>query len=217
MTTPGPSAGGITASTPPCSPLPSERDQNFLLTTASRRAARPEDLERRGGPARDRSAERGARCTWPRWRRTSGFRVCGMPPTARPWCRVRRRGGHAAPGEAAHVGAGRDAGPRANRTRRSCCAASAPLLGAVDAALETFAHPAAERDLKWDPRRAGWIREYFAHVEDPARRTLVERLFAWSERGTLAPRARPAAPASSTTTPTTTTCSSTAPTRTRGA
>ena len=55
------------------------------------------------------------------------------------------------------------------------------LLGTMDAALSTFAHPAAARDLKWDPRQAGWIREYVRFVEDPARRTLVERLFARSE------------------------------------
>jgi len=66
------------------------------------------------------------------------------------------------------------------------------LLGTVDAALETFAHPAAERDLKWDPRRAGWIREYVHFVEDPARRNLVERLFMWSEEqlARLAPELR---------------------------
>ena len=40
------------------------------------------------------------------------------------------------------------------------------LLGTMDAALAGFSHPAAERDLKWDPRRAGWIREYFRYVED---------------------------------------------------
>jgi 4-aminobutyrate aminotransferase-like enzyme/Ser/Thr protein kinase RdoA (MazF antagonist) len=55
------------------------------------------------------------------------------------------------------------------------------LLGAMDSALATFAHSAAERDLKWDPRRAGWIHEYVRFVEDPARRSLVERLFAFAD------------------------------------
>ena len=66
------------------------------------------------------------------------------------------------------------------------------LLGSMDAALAGFSHPAAERDLKWDPRRAGWIREYFGHVEDEARRRLVERLFTWAdgELARLAPRLR---------------------------
>src|SRR5260370_969177 len=31
------------------------------------------------------------------------------------------------------------------------------LLGKVDAALESFTHPAADRDLKWDLKRAAWI------------------------------------------------------------
>jgi 4-aminobutyrate aminotransferase-like enzyme/Ser/Thr protein kinase RdoA (MazF antagonist) len=66
------------------------------------------------------------------------------------------------------------------------------LLGAIDAALADFGHPAAARDLKWDPRRAGWIREYFQYVEDGARRRLVERLFtrAEGELSRLAPRLR---------------------------
>ena len=51
----------------------------------------------------------------------------------------------------------------------------------MDAALGSFTHPAAERDLKWDPRRAGWIREYLRFVDDPARRSVVERLFTWAE------------------------------------
>ena len=66
------------------------------------------------------------------------------------------------------------------------------LLGAMDAALAGFSHPAAERDLKWDPRRAGWIREYVGFVDDGARRRLVERLFTWAEGELtrLAPRLR---------------------------
>ncbi len=55
------------------------------------------------------------------------------------------------------------------------------LLGRVDVALSAFDHPAADRALKWDPRRAGWIRAFTGEVADPARRALVERLFAWSE------------------------------------
>ena len=34
------------------------------------------------------------------------------------------------------------------------------LLGQIDAALIDFAHPAAQRALKWDLARAGWIREH---------------------------------------------------------
>ncbi|HJZ45955.1 MAG TPA: aminotransferase class III-fold pyridoxal phosphate-dependent enzyme, partial [Roseiflexaceae bacterium] len=49
------------------------------------------------------------------------------------------------------------------------------LLGRIDAALVDFAHPAAQRDLKWDLARAGWIREYLDCIEDSHRRALVER------------------------------------------
>jgi 4-aminobutyrate aminotransferase-like enzyme/Ser/Thr protein kinase RdoA (MazF antagonist) len=66
------------------------------------------------------------------------------------------------------------------------------LLGALDAALAAFDHPAAERDLKWDPRRAAWIRGYLGFVDDPARRGLVERLvdLAGGELARLAPKLR---------------------------
>ena len=66
------------------------------------------------------------------------------------------------------------------------------LLGTVDAALGGFSHPAAARDLKWDPRRAGWIVDYTRFVEDPARRSLAERLFAFAnvELARLAPALR---------------------------
>lgn len=46
-------------------------------------------------------------------------------------------------------------------------------LGIVDRALLDFSHPAADRKLKWDLRQGGWIREYLAHIENPARRELV--------------------------------------------
>lgn len=59
------------------------------------------------------------------------------------------------------------------------------VLGELDAALLDFAHPAAERDLKWDLARAGWIRDYLDSIADPARRALVERLFALFEAEAL--------------------------------
>jgi 4-aminobutyrate aminotransferase-like enzyme/Ser/Thr protein kinase RdoA (MazF antagonist) len=50
------------------------------------------------------------------------------------------------------------------------------LLGEVDHALLSFAHPAADRpDLKWDLARAGWTRDLMHLITDPARRALVER------------------------------------------
>ncbi len=64
------------------------------------------------------------------------------------------------------------------------------LLGRLDRALESFDHPEASRSLKWDPQRAGWIRDFFPQVSDPARRELALRLFAWSdaELTRMAPR-----------------------------
>src|SRR5205085_8126399 len=42
------------------------------------------------------------------------------------------------------------------------------LLGQIDAALIDFAHPAAQRELKWNLARAGWIREHIGAITDPA-------------------------------------------------
>ncbi|HYL63453.1 MAG TPA: aminotransferase class III-fold pyridoxal phosphate-dependent enzyme [Candidatus Methylomirabilis sp.] len=55
------------------------------------------------------------------------------------------------------------------------------FLGAMDAALSDFSHPAAQRDLKWDLARAVWIRNYLNHISDPARRTLVEEFLSQYE------------------------------------
>ena len=52
------------------------------------------------------------------------------------------------------------------------------LLGELDAALASFTHPAAERELKWDLTRAGWIGEYVRYIANPRRRALVERFLA---------------------------------------
>jgi len=49
------------------------------------------------------------------------------------------------------------------------------FLGEMDSALADFSHTAAHRELKWNLARAGWIRDYFQHIADPARRELVER------------------------------------------
>ena len=51
------------------------------------------------------------------------------------------------------------------------------FMGRLDDALAGFHHPAAERELKWDLARAGWIRGFLHYVSDPERRKLVERLF----------------------------------------
>jgi 4-aminobutyrate aminotransferase-like enzyme/Ser/Thr protein kinase RdoA (MazF antagonist) len=55
------------------------------------------------------------------------------------------------------------------------------FLGQMDAALADFSHPAAQRDLKWDLARAGWIRDYLHCIGDPTRRKLVEKFLALYE------------------------------------
>ena len=77
-------------------------------------------------------------------------------------------------------------------------------MGRLDAALAGFFHPAAERELKWDLARAGWIRGFLHYVSDPERRKLVERHFTLYE-GEVVPLLA-LRRASFTTTPTTTTC-----------
>lgn len=52
------------------------------------------------------------------------------------------------------------------------------FLGAMDRGLAGFAHPASERDFKWDLSTAGWIEGSLARIEDAASRALVERALA---------------------------------------
>src|SRR5690349_10486905 len=55
------------------------------------------------------------------------------------------------------------------------------FLGEMDAALQSFEHPAAHRELKWDSSRAGWIKEHIPEIEGAERRALVERFLALYE------------------------------------
>lgn len=48
------------------------------------------------------------------------------------------------------------------------------LLGKIDHRLASFDHPAAQRELKWDLARAGWIREYLRFIREDRARGLVE-------------------------------------------
>jgi len=48
-------------------------------------------------------------------------------------------------------------------------------LGRLDGALAGFSHAAAQRDLKWDFVRAGWIRDHLGAIVEPGRRALVQR------------------------------------------
>jgi 4-aminobutyrate aminotransferase-like enzyme/Ser/Thr protein kinase RdoA (MazF antagonist) len=49
------------------------------------------------------------------------------------------------------------------------------LLAEIDAALTDFAHPCAQRFLKWDLSRSNWARDYLGHIENPERRALAKK------------------------------------------
>lgn len=49
------------------------------------------------------------------------------------------------------------------------------LIAQLDTGLEGLDHPAAHRELKWNLARAEWIREHLDAVEDPSRRALAAR------------------------------------------
>lgn len=55
------------------------------------------------------------------------------------------------------------------------------FLGEVDTALQSFEHPSAHRELKWDSSRAGWIREFIPEIEGAERRALIEKYLALYE------------------------------------
>jgi len=55
------------------------------------------------------------------------------------------------------------------------------FLGEMDAALQSFEHAAAHRELKWDSSRAGWIKDYVKHIGDSKRSALVEKFLALYE------------------------------------
>jgi Ser/Thr protein kinase RdoA (MazF antagonist) len=55
------------------------------------------------------------------------------------------------------------------------------FLGEMDAALQSFTHPAAHRELKWDSSRVLWIKDYIKEIADPKRRALVEKFLALYE------------------------------------
>ena len=48
------------------------------------------------------------------------------------------------------------------------------LLGEMDAALVGFAHPATERELKWDITRSLWARNFLDYVKDGENRRIAE-------------------------------------------
>jgi 4-aminobutyrate aminotransferase-like enzyme/Ser/Thr protein kinase RdoA (MazF antagonist) len=50
------------------------------------------------------------------------------------------------------------------------------FLGQLDASLADFSHPAAQRDLKWDLARAGWVKEHLDCIADESRRAMITRV-----------------------------------------
>ncbi|HEV2196226.1 MAG TPA: aminotransferase class III-fold pyridoxal phosphate-dependent enzyme [Candidatus Acidoferrum sp.] len=66
------------------------------------------------------------------------------------------------------------------------------FLGEMDAALQSFEHRAAHRELKWDSSRVGWIKEYIQEIEGAERRAVVEKFLALYEAEVVArlPRLR---------------------------
>jgi 4-aminobutyrate aminotransferase-like enzyme/Ser/Thr protein kinase RdoA (MazF antagonist) len=59
------------------------------------------------------------------------------------------------------------------------------VLGTLDHALQSFEHPAAHRDLKWDLSKAAWIHEYLPLITDPSRRKIVDDLLNQYEQHVL--------------------------------
>jgi 4-aminobutyrate aminotransferase-like enzyme/Ser/Thr protein kinase RdoA (MazF antagonist) len=49
------------------------------------------------------------------------------------------------------------------------------LLAEIDLALTDFAHPCAQRFLKWDLSRSNWARDYLGHIALPERRALAKK------------------------------------------
>ena len=60
------------------------------------------------------------------------------------------------------------------------------FFGKLDSALESFSHPGARRDLQWDMKHSGSIvSEYLPKIAEPDRRTIVERVFLQFEADVL--------------------------------
>ena len=49
-------------------------------------------------------------------------------------------------------------------------------LATMDRALEGFTHPALRREIKWDLRRSGWVRDAIGLIDGNGRREIVERI-----------------------------------------
>ncbi|HEV2388970.1 MAG TPA: aminotransferase class III-fold pyridoxal phosphate-dependent enzyme [Candidatus Acidoferrales bacterium] len=154
-------------------PLPSERDRNFLLTTEAGEKFVLKIASAFDDPAvldfQNRALERLAL-------RLPALAVPRLRPasTGEPIARIAASGGAThlvrlltyIPGKLLA-----EVAPHTPALLRSL----GGVLGQIDAALADFDHPAAERELKWDLKRAGWIREYLGSIENGDWRAAVER------------------------------------------
>ncbi len=157
-------------------PLPSERDQNFLLRTKTGQkfvlkianVAEQRDILDLQNEAMEHVAARAPSLLVPRVCATPAGELITTTSTAagaKHFVRVLSY----LPGKLfVHIN------PHTPELLRSL----GRVLGTLDRALEDFSHPAADRPLKWDLRRAGWIREYVPRIADAKRRAMVERLLA---------------------------------------
>ena len=154
-------------------PLPSERDQNFLLTSDSGEAyvlkianvAEPVEILDLQNQAMARLAERAPDLAVPRVVASrSGGAIVPLPGPAGGTHHLRLLTW--IPGQL-----WKDVRPHTPELLHGL----GRVMGLIDRALEGFAHGAAERRLKWDVAHAGWIRDYLPYLHDPAERAIVER------------------------------------------
>jgi 4-aminobutyrate aminotransferase-like enzyme/Ser/Thr protein kinase RdoA (MazF antagonist) len=155
-------------------PLPSERDQNFRVTTAGGDAfvlkianatERVAHLEFENA-ALDHLAAHDPTLGVPRVRRTASGEaiVRAKGPDGREHL-VRMLGwvpGRVLAGVAPHT--------------EALLASLGRLVARTNRAFEGFAHPAMDREFPWDLCRTPWIASELHRHGDPARRTLVERV-----------------------------------------
>lgn len=171
-------------------PLPSERDQNFLLRSGAgdrfvlkiSNATEDPGVVDLQNQALIRLADRAPAIALPRVEPTADGRLSATLRDSRGTAHIVRALTWV------HGKVLSEVRPHTPGLLRSLGA----VLAGIDDALEGFEHEAAARDLKWDPGKAAWIREYMRFVTDPARRARVERLFDWADRevARLAPALR---------------------------
>lgn len=162
---------GVTAT---ASPLPSERDQNFLLTTP----AGPEFVLKIANAADPRALLEAQNAALAHVaQRAPGLRIPQVRPSITGDLITTVAGADAAqhsvrlltylPG---HLLV--EAAPHSPALLRSLGA----FFARLDQALADFAHPALRREHLWDLKRAGTVvAAHVSSVTDPARRALVER------------------------------------------